>query len=74
MVLRKRMKAAAAAEEDEAAVSVVETNNVISCNDVNNNNIEILCEEFRRDNRMHEQRLKNGIVRQKKKRSAVGNK
>ncbi|MGK3736990.1 MAG: hypothetical protein ACI8RD_006778 [Bacillariaceae sp.] len=66
MVLRKIMKA------EEEAVSAVTKNNTISCNDVNN--IQILCEEFRRDNRMHEQRLKNGIVRQKKKRSAVGNK
>jgi hypothetical protein len=69
MVLRKTMKVA---EKEEVAVSAVIKNNVISCNDVNN--IQILCEEFRRDNRMHEQRLKNGIVRQKKKRSAVGNK
>jgi hypothetical protein len=33
-----------------------------------------LCEEFRRDSQMHEQRLKNGIVRQKKRVPPVGNK
>lgn len=30
--------------------------------------IRTLCEEFRNDNAMHQQRLKKGIVRQRKKR------